>query len=152
MLFVVIRPKRRIELCRRARHAVPPERHIVGRLRNFRISGSKGLSVAVTKQSSHSPVPDKRWVAHNEVRLRPYGLPGISIAENKCARRLVGHILACDRVLLERLPVPPCHRLAVGIQDWLLTVVFENGVPAFDVVEGLDDRLCGHAPKVRKCH
>ncbi len=33
----------------------------------------------------------------------------------------------------------------MGIQNRLLAVVLENGVPAFDVVEGLDDRLSGHS-------
>src|SRR5271157_2595250 len=125
--------------------AVPPERHIIGGLGNLRISGSKSLGIAIPKKSSHRPVPDKRWVAHNEVCFRPSGLPGIRKAKDKGPCRLVRHILPCQMMLLQCLPVPARHGLALSIQNRLFAVEVQNGVPAFDVMEGLDDRLSGHS-------
>ena len=106
---------------------------------------SQGCYISVAQSIQHSQFSDEWRVSNYKIRPWPFSLSRVHIAIHESARRIVGNILTGDRVLLERLPVPATHRLTVGIEHRLLAVVFENGVPALDVVERLDDRLCGHS-------
>ena len=113
------------------------------------------LDVAVPECEPHPLVPDERRIPHDEVRLRPLGLPRVDVPVDRHPRALVGHLLAGDRVHLHRLAVPARDRLAVLVAYQLgLAVPGQHGVAALDVLVVAQDRLGDGAvlPCVRKCH
>src|SRR5271157_4484960 len=103
------------------------------------------LGVSITKECPHVFIADEWRVPNHKDRFWPFRLPWVNVPLHNGPGSFIGNCLSRYLVHLHGLPVPPSHWLAISIQQRLFSVVFENGVPAFDVVEGFDDRLSGHS-------
>ncbi len=118
------------------RAVLPPVHDEIRRLRHLRPCRPYGLGIAATERRTQSTSADERWVADNEVRIRPRCFSRIHVMVERYLSSLVRHIFSRNRTFLHRLPIPTSDRLArLLVSNHLLRVVREDSIATLNVLE-----------------